>query len=334
MNSNLGVGGSPLKVYGADGKFIVGGQIAASYGAATFRQTSVDDFSNVPHNYDSHLKQRIEAYRLVNLGINTTNPRPMMLSFMAQATNPGIYNVELTWRSDPMYHYVAQYTITHSNTWEFFQIRIPPLTDSVYMDTDAMHDYNFYMDVSFKVGMGADYTNGDISTEWRSRNVANIAPNQTLAFQHKDDRWSVSRVQLEIILNDVNDTGESTPFEYRPEGIDKVECSRYLTSGARALLFMCQTDGTMISESISINDHMRPVSGSASAFITLNSLTMGCVATGWHYQDYLGVGTISWDGYTPNIRSFYVQIPVSGAVKGDTGRGTIEWLFENEKHYT
>lgn len=208
--------------------------------------------------------QYIEGYNFMPLA-----QRPMVLSFWHYHTKVGTYCVGFRNTAGDR-SYVAEYTQTLSNTWEFTKIVVPP--SPVAGTWNYTNGIGLIVTFTAMAGTNFHTTPGT----WQTGNFFATA-NQVNAADAANNNFRFALVQLE--------TGTApTPFEDRSFGTELMLCQRYYQSFVSGLLG---------SGSIGVNHGQRvtfPVPMRTTPTLTASSL--GNTNAGVTTQD-----TISDKGY-------------------------------------
>jgi hypothetical protein len=157
------------------------------------------------------INQRIEGYNAVSFGFGQSGLRYVTLSFWVKATKTGVYCVSFA-NSAADRSYVAEYTVSTSNTWEKKIITIPVDTTGTWL-----YDNGIGLRVRFALAAGTNYIAP--ANTWSAGNLA-ITTNQINALDNTANDFKIALVQLEA--------GEvATPFETRSYGQELSLCQRY-----------------------------------------------------------------------------------------------------------
>jgi hypothetical protein len=157
------------------------------------------------------IRQTIEGLNVADLGWGTANAQTITVSFWARSSITGTYTVSL-FNTAFNRSYVATYTISAANTFEYKTITIAGDTTGTWA-TDNSGGINLYFDLgsgsNFQTTAGAWGASGYLrtsgSTNWISTNGAT---------------FYITGVQLEKGSN-------ATSFDYRPYGTELALCQRY-----------------------------------------------------------------------------------------------------------
>ena len=160
----------------------------------------------------NRLFQRIEGNNIAHLNFGTSDARAVVLSFWVRSSLTGTYCAALV-NGDSNRAYVAEYSISSANTWEYKTIAIEGDTSGTWATGTGIG-----IQVIFDLGSGSDY-NATADTwvsgnDFRTTNQVNFANTSSAT-------WQITGVQLEV--------GETaTPFEHpRSFGDELARCQRY-----------------------------------------------------------------------------------------------------------
>ena len=164
------------------------------------------------------LVQRIEAQNLQQLAYGTSNAKTLTLSFWVRATKTGTSCIFLTKNDNTQYNYVAEYTISASDTWEHKTITIEPNSDIKAANGAIANDNGLGMQLGFVLAYGSNYTGG-VNNSWNDS--ADFATtNQINHMDSTSNDFYITGVQLEV-----GDT--ATDFEHQSFADQLQACQRY-----------------------------------------------------------------------------------------------------------
>jgi len=154
----------------------------------------------------------VEDKDIENFGFGTSDAKSFTLSFWVKASVAGIYSVGFV-AGGSDYSYVAEYTISSVNTWEYISISVPAPTSGTWSSSGA--GMQIHWNVAGASGGTYDTTAGSwIAADKRYSN------NQVNNTATANNTFNFTGVQLEV-----GDT--ATPFEHRSFGDELRRCQRY-----------------------------------------------------------------------------------------------------------
>ena len=155
--------------------------------------------------------QRVEGNNIADFGFGTASASTVTLSFWVRSSLTGTYCAALV-NNAANRAYVAEYSISAANTWEYKTITIAGDTTGTW-ETGTSSG----VQVTFDIGSGSDYnaTAGSwvAANDWRTTNQANFANTSGATFY-------ITGVQLEAGTN-------ASAFERRDYGRELMMCQRY-----------------------------------------------------------------------------------------------------------
>jgi hypothetical protein len=158
------------------------------------------------------LRQNIEGFNVVDLAWGTASAQSVTISFWIRSSVTGTYNWSLM-NSAENRGYVASFTISAANTWEFKTLVVPGDTTGTWL-TDNSVGLRFQMDL----GTGSTYST--TAGSWQSFNFAYGLTGGTKFIANSGATLNITGVQLEK-------GSTATSFDYRPYGTELALCQRY-----------------------------------------------------------------------------------------------------------
>jgi hypothetical protein len=158
-----------------------------------------------------YFAQKIEGYNTADLGWGTANAKTVTLSFWARASVIGTYSVFLL-NNGSSYSYVANYTISVADTFEYKTITIVAPTVGTWLTTNGLGIY-----LGWDLGSGS--TLNQTAGSWQAANKRATSDSTQLVATSGATLY-LTGVQLEV-------GSTATSFDYRPFGTEKSLCERY-----------------------------------------------------------------------------------------------------------
>lgn len=236
--------------------------------------------------------QQIEGYNIADFGLGTSGAVSFTLSFWVRSSVTGTYCVFFS-NSALDRSYVAQYTISASNTWEQKTITVSGDTSGTWLK-----DNGSGLRVGWDLGSGSD--RNTTAGSWASGFYTRTS-GQTNFIGNAGATFYITGVQLEK-------GSTATAFDYRPYGTELALCQRYYWSIGR-LPFTGNTNYTHIGSGTARGSTdgyiivpypvtMRSSPGLAVVGPTTFNVGQGGFATTAISADVLGMNTaslsISW----------------------------------------
>lgn len=175
--------------------------------------------------------QRIEGNNIADLGFGTATASTVTLSFWVRSSLTGTYCAALV-NNAANRSYVAEYSISAANTWEYKTITIAGDTTGTW-ETGTSSG----VQVTFDLGSGSDYnaTAGSwvAANDFRTTNQANFANTSGATFY-------ITGVQLEA-------GSVASPFERRDYGRELIMCQRYYAKLSASSAYAAFGSGALTS---------------------------------------------------------------------------------------
>lgn len=155
------------------------------------------------------IRQRIEGFIWRNFA-----QRGLTFSFWVKATKTGTYCIS-AFNTGADRHFITEYTINTTNTWEKKTITIPASPSAGTWD----YTTGIGLEISFILASGSTLGSGTAGS-WQSSGIQIATSNQVNGLDSTSNDFRIALVQLEV--GDV-----ATPFEIRPYPLELQMCQRY-----------------------------------------------------------------------------------------------------------
>ena len=186
----------------------------APSGFANSLLATVTTAKAVASSDQTRIDQFVEGFNISDLGWGTASATTVTLSFWVRSSVTGTYCVEIGNSTSPTRSYLAEYTISSANTFEYKTIVIAGDTTGTWATGNSVG-----VALSFVLGMGSAF-NG--STGWQAGEKFQTT-NQTQWIANSGATFYITGVQLEK-------GSTATDFEYVDYGRQLQMCQRYLPS--------------------------------------------------------------------------------------------------------
>jgi hypothetical protein len=157
------------------------------------------------------IQQSIEGFNVADLGWGTANAQPITISFWVRASLTGTYGVGLS-NSAANRVYVATYSVSSANTWEYKTITIAGDTTGTWLT-----DNGIGIRLRFDLGSGSTYQG--TAGSWGTT-LINTTSAQVSVVGTTGATFYITGVQLEK-------GSTATSFDYRSYGTELSLCQRY-----------------------------------------------------------------------------------------------------------
>jgi hypothetical protein len=161
------------------------------------------------------IDQYIEGLNCTDLGFGAANAATVTVSFWVRASVTGTYSVALT-NSAINRSYVATYTISAADTWEYKTLTIAGDTSGTWLTTNGTGIL-----IRFPLGAGSNFQT--TAGSWQAGNYYTTSATTNLTAT-TGATFYITGVQLEV-------GSVATPFERRPYGLELMLCQRYFQKG-------------------------------------------------------------------------------------------------------
>jgi len=157
------------------------------------------------------LRHVIEGLNVADFAWGTASATPITISFWVRSSVTGTYSVGLR-NSAVNRAYVATYSISVANTFEYKTITIPGDTSGTWLTTNGV---GIYIDFSLGTGSNNEITAGS----WQASS-AFAATGEVNWISNAGATFYITGVQLE-------EGSTATSFDYRDYGRELIMCQRY-----------------------------------------------------------------------------------------------------------
>lgn len=196
------------------------------------------------------LTQGIEGLNVADLGWGAAGAQSVTLSFWVRSSLTGAFGVAFR-NSATNRAYVASYTVSAANTWEYKTLTIPGDTSGTWAKDNTAGIF-----LNFDLGCGSTFST--TSGSWQAGNFLGLTGGVKLNAT-SGATFYITGVQLEK-------GSVATPFEFRQYGTELALCQRYFQRIDAVMGVM--NNSTQFTGSISFPVQMRtsPSVGLTSAF--------------------------------------------------------------------
>jgi hypothetical protein len=155
--------------------------------------------------------QVIEGFNIADLGWGTANAQSVTISFWVRSSLTGTFAVGLR-NNGAARAYIASYTISSANTWEYKTVTIPGDTAGTWLTNNGVG-----IQLTWSLGAGSNFQT--TAGSWQNGNLQGLT-GQTQVIGTLNATWQVTGVQLEVGT-------VATSFDYRSYGTELALCQRY-----------------------------------------------------------------------------------------------------------
>ena len=198
------------RTYGGSGRFSVqqdGSSPDNINPSAKLTVTTTD----TPGTHGYAFSQRVEGYNFSSLAYGSSSAKAATISFWVRSSITGTYCFSVR-NSDASRSYIAEYSISSANTWEYKTITIPGATDGTWLTTNGVGAY-------LEWNLGAQTSKEATAGSWQSGNY-HATSSQVDWIATSGATFYITDVQLEVGKN-------ATEFEHRSYGEELALCQRY-----------------------------------------------------------------------------------------------------------
>jgi hypothetical protein len=155
--------------------------------------------------------QIIEGFNIADLGWGTANAQSVTISFWVRSSLTGAFAVNLR-NNGAARAYIASYTISSANTWEYKTVTIPGDTAGTWLTNNGVG-----IQLAWSLGAGSNFQT--TAGSWQNGNLQGLT-GQTQVIETLNATWQVTGVQLELGT-------VATSFDFRSYGTELALCQRY-----------------------------------------------------------------------------------------------------------
>ncbi len=157
------------------------------------------------------LAQHIEGFNIADFGWGTANAQPVTLSFWVRSSVTGSYGIGLINNANDR-SYVASYTITAANTWEYKTITIAGDTTGTWLTDNGTG-------IKIRIDLGSGSNFQGTAGAWQAGEKQTFSGATSVATT-SGATFYITGVQLEA-------GSVASPFERRDYGRELMMCQRY-----------------------------------------------------------------------------------------------------------
>jgi hypothetical protein len=172
--------------------------------------TSLSSYSAI--STDAFLSsQYIEGFNVADFAWGTASAASVTVSFWARSSLTGTFSLSVC-NDASTRNYIATYTISSANTWEYKTVTIPGDTSGTWLTNNGIG-----LQLRFDLGSGSNF-NGTAGS-WGTSNVLRTSGSQSVVGTNGATLY-ITGVQLEVGT-------VATSFDYRSYGTELLLCQRY-----------------------------------------------------------------------------------------------------------
>ena len=186
--------------------------------ASTFQYSALVTVASTASSYSANdyyfLQQKIEGFNMWDLGWGTANAASVTVSFWVKASIAGTYAYHIL-NGSANYSYVATYTVTNANTWQFISFTVPGPTSGTW--AGATNGVGIY--TGWDLGSGS--SKQTTANTWTSGSSFYCGTSGSVQLM------STSGATLAVTGHQFEVGVSATSFDYRPYGLELMLCQRY-----------------------------------------------------------------------------------------------------------
>jgi hypothetical protein len=157
------------------------------------------------------LYQAIEGVNISDLSWGTSSAKPVTISFYVLCSSTGTFGVSAR-NAAADRSYVASFTVTTANTWQYVSVTIPGDTSGTWLSTNGVGIY-----LAFALGVGSTFQT--TAGSWQAGNFFAVTGQVNLC--------TVSGAVFQVTGVQLEKGSTATSFDYRPYGTELSLCQRY-----------------------------------------------------------------------------------------------------------
>jgi hypothetical protein len=288
-------------VQDAPAGFVNSGKITMTAAQSSYASSDVEVLSHI-----------IEGLNVSDFGWGTPNAVPATLSFWTKVSNPGIYNVAIRNDQVTRYSYVAAYTVTAANTWQYITVTVPGVTAGTWGGNSNSSSSGIRLDWNLGSGTGSLAT----ANTWSTGDLF-YTTGAVQLYSSSSATMQLTGVQLEK-------GSTATAYEYRPYGFELLLCQRYqyVIRGADNYYGRYMMTGTAAGSSLWLPPF--PVQMRAIPSFTTTTITNATVE-GYNYNSGGALGNVtSFSAAENTLTSGQINVQFATGVSAGAA---VSWRF-------
>lgn len=215
------------RTYGGPGRFSVQQNSSSPNSVDPSAKLTVTT-TDTPGTYGYAFSQRIEGYNFSQFAYGTAAAKSATISFWVRSSITGTYCFSVR-NSDGDRSYVAEYSVSTADTWEYKTITFSGDTSGTWLTTNGVG-------AILEWSLGSQTAKETTAGSWQAGNYVGTS-NQTDWISNSGATFYITGVQLEA-------GSVATPFERRSYGQELALCQRYYLRLAGGNMFHGRMNGT------------------------------------------------------------------------------------------